>query len=93
MTSQKPETVVCDSMLYEALRIARVPDRLALNAYKEVHEMAGTNVNTRLDVFEKIIDANVRYVRWGIGILISLCTIFVSLIAIFSTHLDFMLNR
>lgn len=93
MTSQKPETVVCDSMLYEALRIARVPDRLSLNAYKEVHEMAGTNVNTRLDEFEKVIDANVRYVRWGIGILVSLFTIFVSLIAIFSTYLVSMLNR
>ena len=93
MANQKSETVYCDSMLYEALRIARVPDRLALNAYKEVHEMAGTNVNTRLDEFEKRIDANVRYVRWGIGILISLFTIFASLIAIFSTHLGSMLNR
>ena len=49
MANQKPETVDCDSMLYEALRIARIPDRLALNAYKEVQEVAGLNINNRLD--------------------------------------------
>ena len=93
MANRKPETVVCDSMLFEALRIARVPDRLALNAYKEVHEMAGTNVNTRLDDFEKRIDANVRSVRWGIGILLSLCLVLLSLVAVLATVVDSLLNR
>ena len=89
MANRKPETVVCDSMLFEALRIARVPDRLALNAYKEVHEMAGTNVNTRLDEFEKRIESNVRSVRWGIGILLSLSLVLLSLFAMLPAFVNF----
>ena len=58
--SSRPEPKTCDSMLYEALRGARVPDRLAQNAYMEVYEMAGTNVSARLDQVEKRSDEVVR---------------------------------
>ena len=41
MANQNPVTDYPDGKLYEALRIARVPDRLANATEKEVRDMAG----------------------------------------------------
>lgn len=82
MADHKPETISCASMLYESLRIARVPDRLALNAYKEVHEMAGTNVDTRLDSMNKKLEDLSVTLRWSVIVFISLFGIVVTVISV-----------
>ncbi len=83
MANQQPVIEKCDGMLFEALRIARVPDRLAFAADKEVREMAATNVSAkidaRLDAFEKRLDSFVRNLKWTVGILISVTAVVVSI--------------
>ena len=91
--SSQPEPKTCDSMLYEALRIARVPDRLAQRAYMEVYLMSGTNVSARLDQFEKRIDQNVSAVRWGVGIFVSILLLFVAVIAVLGRVVLHILER
>ena len=91
--SNRPESKTCDSMLYEALRIARVPDRLAQNAYMEVYEMTGTNVNARFDQFEKRIDQTVLTIRWGVGIFLSLLLLFGTIVAVLGGVVLHILDR
>lgn len=93
MANQKPETVDCDSMLYEALRIARIPDRLALNAYKEVQEVAGLNINNRLDTFENTLNSNTSTSRWFISIFIGLFVALSSVVAVIAGFVGYLLTR
>ena len=64
MANQHPVTDYPDGKLFEALRIARVPDRLANAAEKEVRDMAGSNVFARIDALEKRLENEIRTLRW-----------------------------
>ena len=90
MANQHPVTDYPDGKLYEALRIARVPDRLANAAEKEVRDMAGSNIFVRLDALDKRQDEVIRSVRWGFGIGLSL---FAMLFSVFFGVLTFMFDR
>ena len=85
MENPKSETVLCDSMLFEALRRAQVPDWLAFNVYKEISKMAGENVDSRLDSIDSHFDSIEKELQqlrsifqWSIGIVITLLVIIVS---------------
>jgi len=64
MATHNPFAEYPDGKLYEALRIARVPDRLANAAEKEVRNMAGLNVFARIDALEKRLENEIRTLRW-----------------------------
>lgn len=71
MSNQAPTTDDCDSMLFSALRIARVPASVSNKADREVREMAGSNVFVRLDALDKRMDDIIRFVQWGFGAIIT----------------------
>jgi len=83
MANQNPVTDYPAAKLYEALRIARVPDRLANAAEKEVRDMAGDNIRAeiatmRAEVNGKFaaLEAQISGLRWTIGFAISIATLF-----------------
>ena len=68
MANQHPVTESYDGKLYEALRIARVPDRLAFAADKEVGEMAGRNVIAEI----RALKTELNHIRWAMVLLVAL---------------------
>lgn len=79
MTNQNPVTEYPDANLYEALRIARVPDRLANAAEKEVRDMAGDNIRAEIATMRAEVNgkfdaqsAEIRSTRWMISAVFAL---------------------
>lgn len=63
MANQNPVPDYPDGTLFEALRVARVPDRLAFAADKEVGEMAGRNVIAEI----RAMKTDLNHIRWRDG--------------------------
>ncbi|MDE0373993.1 MAG: hypothetical protein OXI73_15820 [Rhodospirillales bacterium] len=72
MANQNPVPDYPDGKLFEALRIARVPDRLAFAADKEVGEMAGRNVIAEI----RAMKTELNHIRWAMVLLVALIAAF-----------------
>ena len=74
MTNRTPVNERHDGMLYEALRIARVPDRLANSAEKEVRRMAGENLSIEMQAMKAELSSKINDLRWMLFTFIAVAT-------------------
>ena len=68
MANQQLVPESSDGKLYEALRIARVPDRLAFSADKGGGDVAGRNVIAEIHALR----TEMSHIRWAMVLLVAL---------------------